>query len=308
MSPKTVAFLLFFRALFLSCGPEVKSGGFQRGKRLYDITSIGRLDKQVRESSGLALATRKWAGWRPVRKSGWSSTDTITLLTHGDSGNGTTLFEVSPTGQVVDQQEIARTANVDWEDLARDREGNLYLGDFGNNANSRRNLAIYKVKFDDEGLATQVDTIRFYYPDQGYFPPSGEENLNFDCEAFFWHNGQLHLFSKNLSQTKVRVVKHYVLPDYKGYHKATLDEKTIVLPEPITAADISLDGKLFALLSYGKIYVFNTPVSGNIFDNPLYVIKFPRAGQAESLVFINDTDFVFGNETGRLFLAKFRGR
>jgi hypothetical protein len=308
MSPKTVAFLLFFRALFLSCGPEVKTGGFERGRKHYDIGAIGRLDKSVRESSGLALADRQWAGWRPVRKSGWNSTDTISLLTHGDSGNGPKLYEVSPTGQVLDEQVVKKATNVDWEDLARDDEGNLYLGDFGNNANARRNLAIYKVRLDDQGQPSQVDTIRFYYPDQRQFPPPGEDNLNFDCEAMFWYQDRLHLFSKNLSQTQQRVVKHYVLPDHKGYHEAVLDEKTIVLPEPITAADVSLDGKRFALLSYGKIYVFDMSQSGNIFDHPRYVIKFPRAGQAESLVFINSVDFIFGNETGRLFLAKFRGR
>ena len=307
MPPKTIAFLLFFRALFLSCAPEVNISGFKRGKRLYDIRSIGRLDNAIRESSGLALAAREWPGWRPVRKSGWSSSDTLTLLTHGDSGNGNLLFEVSPTGRVLDEQVIKNTKNVDWEDIARDDEGNLYIGDFGNNANVRRNLVIYKVRFGEDQQVSSVDTIKFYYPDQSQFPPPGESNLNFDCEAFFWHNDQLHLFSKNMSQTQNRVVKHYLLPDHKGYFEATLDEKTIPLTEPITAADISLDGKLFALLSYGKIYVFKMPVSPNIFDHPLYVIKYPRAGQAEALVFINNVDFIFGNETGKLFLAKYQG-
>jgi hypothetical protein len=38
--------------------------------------------------------------------------------------------------------------NIDWEDT-KDKNGNLYVGDFGNNDNERKDLCIYKI---DKGL------------------------------------------------------------------------------------------------------------------------------------------------------------
>jgi hypothetical protein len=31
-----------------------------------------------------------------------------------------------------------QTANIDWEDITKDKDGNLYVGDFGNNDNERK--------------------------------------------------------------------------------------------------------------------------------------------------------------------------
>jgi sugar lactone lactonase YvrE len=47
-----------------------------------------------------------------------------------------------------------QNTNIDWEDITKDKDGNLYVGDFGNNDNERKDLCIYKI--DKKSLTTKV--------------------------------------------------------------------------------------------------------------------------------------------------------
>jgi len=239
------------------------------------------------------------------------------LWTHNDGGGKNVLLKIDMKGKSQGVITIPNTSNIDWEDLAKDDKGYIYIGDFGNNNNQRKNLRIYKFKEIQPGpfegvqnfepLRLKVDTISFSYADQKAFPPQ-KKFRNYDCEAFFWHRQKLFLFTKNRGN---KYVKMYFLPDKPGFYIAELID-SIHINTMITAADISPDGKLVALLGYGKIYLFDVGRIGVQNFEPLsvlhYCLKIPRGGQAEALVFINDTDFVFSNERGRLFLAerKFR--
>jgi hypothetical protein len=187
--------------------------------------------------------------------------------------------------------------NTDWEDLAQDRSGALYIGDFGNNRNQRRDLAIYRLTLG-QGSA-KIDTIAFQYPDQHQFPPR-RGRRNFDCEAFFWHNDTLHLFSKDRSLQQW--TKHYTLPARPGRHVATLHD-SLRLNRPITAADISPDGRTVALLGYGGVFLIAWQPGRRLFDGPKRFRALPTSGQAEGLVFVNDSTFVVSNEKGRLYRA-----
>src|SRR5690606_27886387 len=128
--------------------------------------------------------------------------------------------------------------------LAKDENGNLYIGDFGNNSNKRKSLRIYKVSEQNMML---TDTITFTYPDQKEFPPP-KPARNFDCEAFLWHNNNLYLFTKNRGESKY--TKLYKLPDSGGTHTAQLLD-SIETNTMITSADISPNSKQFALLGNG---------------------------------------------------------
>jgi hypothetical protein len=120
------------------------------------------------------------------------------LWTLNDSGNTPVLFRVDSTdGHVVQQVRISNFDNVDWEDLTADAQY-VYVGDFGNNNGDRRDLRILRVA--QAGLGTTATTataeaINFSYPDQTDFTPRTNQH-NFDCEAFFFANDSLHLFTK----------------------------------------------------------------------------------------------------------------
>jgi hypothetical protein len=282
---KLVPLLIFVQSVLCGCAKDPDRGDFARVSKDYQVQTVGRLHKtEVVESSGLALADSSGNLW-----------------THGDGGNTTWLYLVTPQGDLIRTHPVRGAANVDWEDLAQDRAGKrLFIGDFGNNGNKRRDLRIYRLS--GPKLAT-IDTIRFNYPDQRQFPPK-KKARNFDCEAFFYHQDSLYLFTKNRGEGNW--VKEYHLPARPGNYVARLADSTRINTW-ITAADISPDGRTVALLGYGHVYLLQPQPGQRLFDGVKSCLPLPSSGQAEALTFVNDRDFVVSNEKGKLFRAKYRG-
>ncbi|GAB3834198.1 hypothetical protein [Hymenobacter jeollabukensis] len=282
---KLIPLLIFAHSVLCGCTKKDDRGDFARVSKDYRVQTVGRLHKQeVVESSGLALADADGNLW-----------------THGDGGNTTWLYLVNPQGDLIRTHPVRGASNVDWEDLAQDRQrGQLFIGDFGNNANKRRDLRVYRLSGPD---LKQVDTIRFHYPDQKLFPPK-KKARNFDCEAFFYHNDSLYLFTKNRGEGNW--VKEYHLPARPGNYVAHLAD-SIRINTWITAADISPDGRRVALLGYGHVYLLDVQPGRPLFEGAKSCLPLPGSGQAEALTFINDHDFVLSNEKGKLFRASFRG-
>ncbi|HEX8327218.1 MAG TPA: hypothetical protein VF629_06740 [Hymenobacter sp.] len=275
--------LLFPALVFLHAvlwGAPRNHGRGKIARARYVVHRVGRLPRTQRESSGLARA------------------DSVRYLwNHGDSGIPARLTLLEPSGRVLRTLDLAPLPNADWEDLAQDPAGNFYIGDFGNNGNQRRDLAIYRL--NPRQARPAVDTIAFRFADQRAFPPRWTQR-NFDCEAFFWHNDTLHLFSK--SRALKQWAKHYVVPARPGRHVATLRD-SIRLNRPITAADISPDGRTVALLAYGGVFFFARQPGQRLFDGRKSFRALPATGQAEGLVFLDDSTFVVSNEKGRLYQA-----
>lgn len=162
-----------------------------------------------------------------------------------DSGNTAELFLTDNRGRLKYRLPLPGAANRDWESLAADDKGNLYVGDFGNNGNRRMGLCIYIFN----PASRRLDSIRFQYPDQHAFPPPPEQ-CNFDMEGFFWYADTLHLFSKNRLQQGNYFSKHYTLPANPGQYTAALRDSILLKKRVVTGAAISSDGKSVALLSY----------------------------------------------------------
>ena len=95
-----------------------------------------------------------------------------------------------------------------------------------------------------------AEKIKFSYSDQTDFT-SAEHATNYDCEAFFYHNDSLHLFSKNWLNQKTR---HYVLPNTPGEYVAELRD-SLDVDMLITAADIDESG-VVVLLGYNVVFNF----------------------------------------------------
>ncbi len=92
---------------------------------------------------------------------------------------------------------VENAENTDWEDIISDTQGNIYIGDFGNNDNDRRDLAILKTDLQDPTQKTTkvVQTTTFHYEGQTEFPPK-KSNLLYDCEAFVEMDGNFYLLPK----------------------------------------------------------------------------------------------------------------
>lgn len=278
---KLFPLLVFVQSVVCGCAADDGRGDFERVRNDYTVRTVGQLPKGlVVESSGFALADAHGDLW-----------------THGDGGNTAALYKITPQGDLLQTLDLAPLTNNDWEDLARDGEGRVYIGDFGNNQNKRRNLAIYRLSGPD---LRRVDTIRFRYSDQRAFPPR-KAARNFDCEAFYYHQDSLYLFTKN--RGKGHYVKMYALPARPGFHVAALRD-SIRINTWITAADLSPDGRTVALLGYGHVYLIERHPNRRLFDGPKSCLPVPSTGQAEALVFLTNTDFVFSNEKGRIYQAE----
>lgn len=163
-----------------------------------------------------------------------------------DSRNPSNLYRFDPIRKQLTAVESLQTKNNDWEDLTHDPAGNLYIGDFGNNNNKRRNL---RVLVYNPTLGT-LDSILFRYPDQEAFPPENETEWNFNCEAMVYFQDSLHLFSKNVFKGNF-YCKHYVIPAKPCMETvATLRDSIKLKNRVVTGAALSRDGKSLALTGY----------------------------------------------------------
>ena len=219
-----------------------------------------------------------------------------------DGGNPSELYGLNLKGSVLKVLKI-NAKNNDWEDLTSDNEGNIYIGDFGNNANKRKNLAILKVSKDSlfNSEEINIERISFYFPDQKKFPPK-KKNMHFDCEAFFHFNDSLYLFTKSREKNNFGKTNLYKIPATPGNHEAqfiasfkTCDE----LPCWITSVDINSNRKQVALLTLDAVWLFSDYTNDNFFNGKIIQISFEYESQKESVCFKNDSTLYITDERYR---------
>lgn len=272
---KILFWLFFAKIKMATCIPEVHKSGFKKSKNLFEIEKVGSLPPQINESSGLLKIH-----------------NSANFYTNNDGGGKTELFEIDSSGNLISTIPVPNSKNTDWEDLAQDRLGNIYVGDFGNNQNQRKDLKIYI--FDPKNIDKQGE-IEFSFADQTQFPPPKNE-MNFDCEAMFWANDSLYLFSKNRGQKNVKL---YAMPSKPGKYNI-MPKETIFLKANITSADINPSQSQFALLSYGKVFLFGVEQNQISFAKPLFCIKTPLR-QSEAITYISYQKLLITNEQGEIF-------
>ncbi|MBN3583099.1 hypothetical protein JYB64_11935 [Algoriphagus aestuarii] len=169
------------------------------------------------------------------------------IFSINDGGNEAKIQELDPdTGELVREILVLNASNKDWEDMATSAT-HLYIGDFGNNYGTRKDLKILKIPISDLLQTNQVTAsiIPFSYQDQVDFSSKPNSN-NYDCESLFFLNGKLHLFTKNWENNKTR---HYILEDKEEPQNISSQEE-LDTKGLITGADISADGKEIILLGY----------------------------------------------------------
>lgn len=280
---KILTLVFALKNLLIPNFKERSCSGFRFEKRGYKIVCTGTMPDSLSESSGLEKCREGQSYW-----------------TLGDGGTKSQLYEIDSSGKVLSVLPLHQIKNRDWEGMAKDKEENIYVGDFGNNTNTRKNLCIYKINANEND---RIDTIFFRYPDQANFPPEKKQK-NFDCEGMFWYKDSLYLFSKNRGNNWMNI---YRLPDDGGNYTAAIHQK-IYVSSQITAADINPDHSLVALLAYGRIYFFRVTEFPSLKLKPCFKRRFNSSGQSEALVFINQTDLLISNEQRQLFLMQKENR
>jgi hypothetical protein len=228
--------------------------------------------------------------------------------THGDHGSTPDLFAITATGELVQSHRITNAENVDWEDIAIDDDGFLYVADFGNNHEDRQEFSIYKIPEPaprSSGPVPAVSRVRFDYPDR---PKSGpQRNVNFDAEALFHSGGELYVLSKHRADTKTTL---YRVPEVKEDARVLLEKITEFdvggRDRPyggmVTGASLDPTRARLAVLSYHALFIFETKP-----DEPLLSRLVARVDLDQSLfrqceaVAWTDSGVLVLNEEGVLF-------
>jgi hypothetical protein len=191
-----------------------------------------------------------------------------TLWVENDSGNPAAIYAVRTGGALQATLRIAGAPNVDWEDIAAFDEGGhhyLLLSDTGDNGGIRKTLALYAI---EEPAVLRNATVRPAWSIQFRWPDGPR-----DCEALAVdvRRGEILLVTKKRVPPQLfRLPLH---PADPGLQTAELLGTVAGIPPPtaeeledspgygrylaqITAADISADGRLFALMDYRRVYLY----------------------------------------------------
>ena len=217
-----------------------------------------------------------------------------------DSGNKPILYGLDKDGNIIKEITI-RAKNRDWEDLTVDKKGNIYIGDFGNNKNERKNLSILKINKDSLNTNQKFITpeiISFTYPEQTKFPPKNKKR-HFDCESLIFHNDSLYMFTKSRSSKNKGKTNLYQLPSEKGDYKAKFINTFNTCEDKgcwVTSADINDDGSKIALLTENSVFIFSDFNTTNFFKSNVKRYSFNHSSQKESVCFKNDSTLYIADE------------
>jgi hypothetical protein len=249
-----------------------------------DLKTLYSLPKKLKEVSGITYFP-----------------ENNLIYTLEDSGNKNAIYAINSNGKIAKTITISNATNVDWEDITKDKSGNLYIGDFGNNDNERKDLCIYKVNKNqlNKDLAVAEYKVSFSYPEQTEFPPKKKE-LFYDVEGFFEHGNYFYLFTKNRSKGFDGTAFIYKILNAPGTQKATKIGEFKTCDNynhcVLTSATISPDGKKVILLSHDKIVLFKG-YKGDLFHKGTQTeIKLNHFSQKEAIVFKDNNTLLIADE------------
>ncbi|NJB71110.1 hypothetical protein GGR42_001572 [Saonia flava] len=254
------------------------------------LSHITDLPKKLEENSGLVYYTK----------------ENVWLIE--DNGNLDEIYNVNFEGKIKKKLKVSNAKNHDWEDLTKDKEGNIYIGDFGNNQNDRKDLVIYKIPNPEKekGKKIKAEKIKFNYPEQKEFPPK-DFKMYYDTEAFFHQNDSLYIITKNRTKPFDGKALIYKIPASPGSYKAEFISSFVPCLDwkncQVTSADISSNGKKIAILSYGKLWIFSDFTFPDFTKGKMEMIDLETSNQLESVCFKDNNTLLLSDEkkgpTGR---------
>ncbi len=229
------------------------------------------------------------------------------IYSHNDSGGEPQLFVINPTDgtteQIVRLQGLTRDSIRDWEALTQD-EDFIYIGDFGNNNGTRKDLRVYRVHKNQlnpllDTVWVNYDVIPFFYPEQSNF--ESNQSHNFDCEGFIAKDDTLWLFTKNRGDLNTSVYKIPAQPSETEYAAELLETYSSL--GQITGATYYPERGIVALIGYINlarpfVYLLWDFPENNFFNGYVRRLELPdgATGQAEAICYFTDNTVFISNE------------
>ena len=271
-----------------SCGPAFVS--FSAPCTLAAPTRF--LPSEITESSGLvASRSRPGAFW-----------------THNDGPGDEPLYLIDAGGGLLDSVPLVGASVQDWEDLAiggcgpNGETSCLYLADTGDNDERRDDPTLYRVPEPPPGASEtaplQRFTVRF---------PDGPR----DVEALYLLPGErLFLVTKGRNQP-VELYRVPALPTLAAAppdvplmleHVQTLTSEAPPLPQWVTGASATPDGRFIAIRTYATLQFYRPGPGGTVIPLAGGLVNLSVVGevQGEAVAFASGTDVVLTSEAGPL--------
>lgn len=272
-------FTYIFALFLLSCNPKSQGSATKNDVLKTEFS----LPKKLKEVSGIAL-----------------SQDQKTIWAIEDAGNKNVVYGLDLKGNLIADVLVENTENNDWEDITKDKNGNIYIGDFGNNENDRQNLSIIKLDLKDGSQTSTkvVQTTKFHYEGQTEFPPK-KSNLLYDCEAFVEKDGNFYLFTKNRSKGFDGTFLVFQIPNKEGDFEAKLIGKLKLQggysDAAITSATINSKDQI-VLLTHKNIYLLSGFKTNDFSSAEIQKIPLQHNSQKEAIVFVDDKTLLIADE------------
>ena len=250
-------------------------------------------NNQIKESSGLAC----------------SKQNTALLWTHNDSGHMPVIYAMSDKGEDLGTFFLEDVVSRDWEDMAsfkRDGQAYLLVADTGDNFKIFRayTLSIFK----EPELSTKVKSalsplwqVKYRFPD----------NQSYDVEAV----------SVDVQRDKVILLTKRT--PFAQVYEVPLGKETvsdIVVAEKVgefneivnpTAADMTADGNLLLVLTYGRVHLFDKQRTSATQPHVRYikrkqVIKYKGLFQPEAMCLSADKQSIYVTSERKSGLIKIK--
>ena len=257
----------------------------------------------ITQASGLALDPNGTSFW-----------------THNDQGNPTTkLYKFLPTSgnqMVTIQKEvnILNVLNLDWEDLAQDTSGNIYVCQIGKNCNENSdpnecpNRFVFKIHKVPLATLNHPDSANVT-PQTYYFkyPLTGYDNNNChptdtvfaNSESAIWYNGAIYIFTKNIwskptnncggwvegytyyfkvNLTEGSTMEIPIVAIYKGKFNLKPNPNDVAAKYQATAAAISPDHSTLSMTTYGRLWLFRHFTGDAFFNGTSMYVDYSLTG------------------------------
>ncbi len=186
--------------------------------------------KDLKEASGLILSrTRPDVFW-----------------THND-GARAELYALDHDGNLLQTVEVAGFDPEDFEDIAADGGGNLYLSDTGDNRERRSEVKVVRVREPRAGERTAAVSTTWHLK-----WPDGAR----DAESLFIHGGYGWLVGRVRSNGQTCPLMRFPLSETST--TVTLEHMgDLAADSPAAGADLTADGRKMAVISRAAVFLWN---------------------------------------------------
>lgn len=217
------------------------------------------------------------------------------IWTHNDSGNDPVLFALDRKGILQRQFDVKTKQNFDWEDISGFKLGAqsyLLIADTGDNFTIRNRAALLLIKEPiingEPNTSVSPDKIIYFrYP--------GNKALNVEAVSVSTKLNKIFLITKSKDDSEL-----YSLPLRKLVTRQQLEDLPTAdfeskLPKVIkaTASDMSSDDKWLAILSYGRIQMFDLGRPASLTKHAEQTFSFKGMFQPEGFCFGKNEQEVF---------------